>query len=157
MVNSLIVGRLVRVSQLSAVALMLASASAQAVLTIALDDFRDPLLPSGNPLGDLVVNSGNLSASSGLQVLSVPSLAGSNRTISLDYVSGPSSGAASTLDSPGRLSFSGGPGGLGGTAGTVATLVASYDLTGPIDFTAGGGDAFSVDRACMTRLLAEPS
>lgn len=71
-------------------------------------------------------------------MLTVPSLIGSERTISLTYGSGPQSGAASTLVNPGRLSFSGGP-------VTTATLVAAYNLVAPIDFTVGGGDSFLVD------------
>ena len=132
-------------SLLSAAALILSTASSHAVLTITLDDFRDQLPPSGNPQGDLVVNAGTTSASSGVQALTIPSLAGSNRTISLNYVSGPSNGAASTLSGPGRLSYSAGAGGLSGGPGTVATLLAEYDLVAPVDFTAGGGDAFSID------------
>ncbi len=134
---------LLRLSQRSFAALVLATASAQAVVTITLDDFRDTL-PPGLPQGDLVVNSLDPMASS-TQMLTVPSVAGGYRTISLDYVSGPSNASVSTLIAPGRLSFSGGPGGFGGTPGTVATLLADYDLVAPIDFTAGGGYTFLID------------
>ena len=123
--------------------LVLATASAQAVVTVTLDDFRDTL-PPGLPQGDLVVNSGDPIASS-TQMLTVPSVAGGDRMISLDYVSSPLEGSVSTLIAPGRLSFSGGPGGFDGAPDTLATLKADYDLVAPIDFTAGGGDTFSID------------
>ena len=133
-------------SRVCVATLVIASASSQAAVTLSIDDFHDTLS------GPLTVNSTSPTDSSGVTSLTAPSLVGTTRTLTLDYISGSSSAKAETLSAPGRLSLSAGPGAvLPGTppvslAATTAVLTAFYDFT-PTgqDFTVGGGSAIAVD------------
>ena len=131
-----------RISRIGVAVMAMAMVSAEAVVTIAIDDFHD-LLPPGGPRGNLVVSSGSPMASA-TTTLTAPSLAGTVRTISLEFGSGGGEAIASTLVAPGRLSFSADTG-FGSFPPVTAVMEANYNFAAPVDFTLAGGDGIGVD------------
>lgn len=135
---------LMSLSKLSFAALALAVTTSQAaVTTLTIDNFQDRLPVGTSAAGDLLVDASTTMATS-TQLLTVPDIAGTSRTITLEFISGGTTATASTEIVPGRLSYSAGPG-VGPLPATTAILSTEYTFLSALDFTGGGGDSIGID------------